>query len=76
MTTSDELPPELSMWTIYERPLDYPHSFVARRWTLNGPTKDIIIGHTLIEVHAYLPPGLYRIGRHPSDDPVIVETWI
>jgi hypothetical protein len=25
---------------------------------------------------ALLPPGLYNLGRHEDDDPVIVEVWV
>ena len=29
----------------------------------------------LEEARAKVPEGLYRMDRHPTDDPVIVETW-
>lgn len=30
---------------------------------------------SLEEARAKVPEGLYRMERHPQDDPVIVETW-
>lgn len=65
----------LNLWTIYARPTDYPQSFVARRFQLDKPTNEVIVRDTLEEVRAALPPGLHRMERHPSDDPVIVEVW-
>ena len=40
------------------------------------PTKVIVLGDTLAEIRAALPPGLAMIPRWPDDDPVIEETWI
>ncbi len=82
----------LPMWTVYDKPKDYPTEFVARMSvtgrlkggiddkldrTVSGPTIGTLIkGKTLNEVREQLPPGLYRLNRDPSDDPVIVEVWI
>lgn len=69
----------LSMWTIYDHPLDYPSSYVARRLEVHGSrivhTQDVIIGPTLEAVRSCLPSGLYGMERAPEDDPVIVEVW-
>lgn len=68
---------EFSLWTVYERPSDFPNSFVARRFTLAGPTDDLIIGPTLDALRQRLAAcGLYMIPRSPDDDPVIVESWL
>jgi hypothetical protein len=66
----------LNIWTVYDHPLDYPNSFVARRWAMNVPTADVIVSPSLDRVRASLPPGLYRMNRNPNDDPKIVEVWI
>jgi hypothetical protein len=72
----------LSMWTIYDHPLDYPNGYIARRWKVGGPgpdpipTSDTFAAATLDGVRALLPPGLTRLGRLPDDDPTIVETWV
>jgi hypothetical protein len=52
----------------------YPGTFVARLIT-DAPTAYVLLGHTLAEVHAQLPPGLERSERRPSDPPEMVEVW-
>lgn len=74
-------PRTLSMWTVYERPRDYPEHYVARRWENVGgrepvPTTDVFVAASLAEVRALLPPGLHCIPRFPDDQPVIVEIWL
>jgi len=69
----------LSIWTVYESPLDYPERFVARRWTINpapSPTDDVIVADDMSSLQAMMPPGMVRMPRQPGDDPVIVETWV
>lgn len=67
----------LSIWTIYDHPRDYPDGYVARRFELDRPTRDAIVGWSLRELRSlFADLGLGRIARHPSDDPVIVETWL
>lgn len=68
----------LNMWIVHERPLDYPTSFVARRWLIDKveiPTLDIRVAPTLEEVRALLPQGLYCMPRDPNDESHIVEVW-
>lgn len=64
------------LWTIYKHPSDYPDKYVARKFILDKPTSEILIGDTLEEIRKMLPLGLTRFDRNPEDDPVIVETWI
>jgi hypothetical protein len=70
----------MDQWVIYERPKDYPHGFVARRWTVSAagavPTRDTFVAGTLAEARALLPPGLICLQRMPEDDPRIVEVWL
>lgn len=71
----------LPMWTVYERPKDYPKHFVARRFMIMSMgnfaiTDDVLVANTLDEVRAMLPPGLYRLDRQPNDDRNIVEVWL
>jgi len=72
----------LSMWTLYDRPRDYPQHYVARRFEVASghiyprPTNDMFTADSLEELRMLLPPGLVCLGRNPSDDPNIVETWI
>lgn len=70
----------LKVWTVYERPTDYPNGFVARLHLAgahaSGPTTAAFFGPTLDSVRAQLPPGLVRLDRHACDKPQIVEVWL
>ena len=66
----------VEIWTVYERPLDYPQGYIARRWLNDVSTTDVVTGASLDEVRDKLPPGLHLIPRHPKDDACIVETWL
>lgn len=69
----------VQIWTVYERPTDYPDGFVARLHVVGkvtGPTTLAHFGPTLDSVRTQLPPGLVRIARHGTDDARIVESWI
>jgi len=69
------------LWTIYQRPKDYPKGYVVRRHyaMADGSVKydtKAWVADTLEEIRAGLPPGLRNIGRHDSDNPAILEVWI
>lgn len=70
----------LEMWTIYERPADYPGHFVARKSFVNEhgafATSDALFAQTLESLRAKLPPHLFCIPRQPGDEPSIVEVWL
>jgi hypothetical protein len=73
----------LIMWTVYDRPDDFPNVVVARMWRISPgrteSTEDIIVGPTLQAVRAALlrkSPGLVCMPRSSSDGPSIVETWL
>lgn len=72
--------PLLSMWTIYEKPKDWPVGWVTRRWEIgpgdNLEAMEAVYCTTLDDARRCVPPGLYRLDRDPNDDPKIVETWI
>lgn len=73
----------LTIWVVYQNPCDYPGKVVVRG-------QDVVRGlveprpHATCKVYdklcrARLPLArmrLYRMARHPSDDPCIVETWM
>ena len=71
---------QLTGWTVYDHPRDYPDCFVARRWIGKGgdviATADMFTAATLEEVRALLPAGLIHFPRMPGDDPKIVEVWM
>lgn len=69
---------DLLVWTIYEKPSDHPAFFVARPHSSRrgAPVAFVLLAPTLDGVRELLPPGLTRLPRDPTDDPVIVESWI
>lgn len=71
---------DLVLWTVYDRPADYPSSAVARRWIVDAAglsyTDAIVVAPTVDLVRALIPAGMVAIPRHEKDDPVIVETWL
>jgi hypothetical protein len=72
---------ELILWTIYDHPRDWPAFFVVRRWKATGdgspaPIDPAALCLTLAQARECVPPWLYNLGRDPSDDERIVETWI
>jgi hypothetical protein len=73
--------PALEMFVVTSNPSDYPGKIVVRRWIIWGPEPrpigaPVAVEDSLDAARAKIPPGLDRLTRHPSDDPVIVESWI
>lgn len=72
----------LSMWTVYDHPSDYPNSYVARRFDIDGkgvsPTGSLIIAPDLGTLRDMLEFEMHltRLPRDEGDDPNIIETWI
>jgi hypothetical protein len=73
---------KLVMWTIYDHPTDFPHCFVARKFTI-GPlgevlaTSEVMVASDIEKLRSVLiKRGLVRMTRAPDDDPKIVETWL
>ena len=74
-------PGPLPMWVIYDRPADYPTSYVARKWLIHAgrhaPTDEMLLDADLEALRAKMTGwGLTRLRPDPRDDPVIVESWI
>jgi hypothetical protein len=72
---------DLTMWTIYQAPADFPEGFVTRPWMVRsgggGPVPGMAhLSRSLEEAREVVPAGLYRMDRQPGDDATIVETWI
>ncbi|HVJ49228.1 hypothetical protein [Desulfitobacterium sp.] len=68
----------LPNYAVYFSPKDYMGQYVVRLWDADGlkATNCIVIGKTIQQVRAAIPPGLTRFPRAVGDDPQIVETWI
>lgn len=64
-TTAED---KLYMYTIYERPRDYPQGYVVRRWEVTRESKVVNAGlvsqtPSLEEARKSLPPGLTNLNR-------------
>jgi hypothetical protein len=68
----------LSMWVVYDHPLDYPDKFVARLWVGEQPTQSIIIANDLAMIRDTLCFEMHKVclARNPEDDPKILEMWL
>lgn len=64
----------LLAWIILRDVAEYPGALVARL-TTDAPSPYVLLGHTLSELRAQLPPGLVRSDRQPADPPEVVEVW-
>jgi hypothetical protein len=64
----------LAGWIIMRDPPDYEGKFVARLVTTRA-SPYVLVGDTLAEVQAALPPNLKRSSRQPSDLLDVVEIW-
>lgn len=74
-------PAIISLYTVYERPKDYPEGYVIRRFEIRPESPDPIpceatYGATLDIVRERLPLGLVRLKRSIGDEPHIVEVWV
>lgn len=71
----------LPIWVIY-RPTtkDFPGKWVARLHLClpegHQPTDKFMLAETLQGVRELIPLGLYRLGRDPTDDPIVEESWL
>lgn len=73
----------LVMYVIYDKPIDWPHHFVARRFVVLAgeevarADKHVFATHlSLTHLRTMLPPGLFCLARSECDEPQIVETWL
>jgi hypothetical protein len=64
----------MEIWTIFRQP--FPDHYVARKFLIDKPTSEFVLGKTLEEVRNKLPPGLVLIARDPKDHPNVVESWL
>lgn len=70
-------PGRLQIWTVYEKPKDFPNCFVARRFDGDEATADILVCAGLEPIREELARrGLVCLPRDESDEPHIVECWM
>lgn len=70
----------LVIWTVYDRPRDYPHGTIARMWRIDRdgarPTATCLVA-PLEKIRDHLRgSGLICVARAEEDDPPIVESWL
>jgi hypothetical protein len=65
------------VWMLYDHPRGYPSDFVAREFSYDEPTNEVLFFRSLEEARRFLTAlGLACIGRHPEDDPEMIEVWL
>ena len=65
------------MWTIYDRPLDYPDGFIARLFLNDRPTDKVFKSKDIDNIRLKLKMlGKVKIPRHRDDPPSVVEIWM
>jgi len=78
MSDEDDL---LTIYTIYDHPLDHLESFVVVRWVItkesDAPVRySEICFDTIEQARGYIPPYCVNLGRELLDDPAIMESWV
>lgn len=66
----------LPIFTVYERPSDFPNEYIVRLFDLEKPTVYYVTANTKEEAIAKIPDGLSPIPLNKNDDPVIVAVFI
>jgi hypothetical protein len=76
-----QAPNHISIWTIFERPTDYPNHFVVRESRVEGEKVVVSpvcqLADSLEAARALIPFGLARLdGRGDPEAIHAVESWI
>jgi hypothetical protein len=72
----------MSIWAVFERPLDYPEGYVIRQSVVMANPVRIVISpfsvktDALREARQKLPRGLRRLPRQPFDPPFVIESYL
>lgn len=64
---------------VYDRPLDFPHQYVARIFDSDKPTNIILLRDSLSKIREDIKlnlPQMVRLPRAGNDVGSLVETWI
>ena len=75
---------QLSSWTVYKYPADFPDKFVARRFDGDQPTHEHFADKDVEKVREWIfkealsfdQGSPHKLRRSSEDDPVIFEIWI
>jgi hypothetical protein len=70
----------LAIWTVYDRPKDYPDGYIARLHeagkgsvTATGKTVTGELEHIR---KVFWRAGLLKLSRQEGDEPQVVESWV
>jgi len=72
----------MTMWVLYDHPRDCPDAYVAREWLFERdrviPTESVIKAPELETLREIMltQMGKTCLPRNPTDDPVIIESWV
>ena len=71
----------LTIWTIFDRPADFPEGYVARRFEIDEgggslATRDTLTGKLDDIRMALEKAGFMKMARDEGDGPQIVESWL
>lgn len=69
----------MTMFTVYEKPADYPIGFVVRKWLIfagQAVAAEARFAESLEKARELIPVGFARIARNPNDDATVVESWL
>lgn len=68
---------KLEIWVLYNRPIDCPDGFVARKFINNEPTSEVIKSQDIDLIRWQLRDrGLVPMPKHKDDAISIVECWL
>ena len=68
---------KLEIWTVYDHPVDYPNSFVARKFFNEQPTQEVIVAQDVEDIRQIFRQwDLQIVPRFPDDMPSIMEIWL
>lgn len=68
---------ELSIWTVYDSPLDAPGKYVARLFKNDKPQDTVIVSGNIQDIQDILYAlGLMPIARSPEDEEHIMGSWL
>ncbi len=67
----------IEIWVLYNRPIDYPNGFIARKFLNNEPTSEVIKSQDIDFIRWRLRDrGLVPVPRDKNDALAIVECWM
>lgn len=67
----------LTIWVIYDHPIDFPSNYVARKHLNERPTSELMIAPDIEQIRWVLQlRGFICFPRQEGDDPKIVECWL